>query len=128
MKSEHAWSFGEASERPIDEAVVVKVSASVATKTELFITYEAELGFPDYFGANWDAFEECIRDLSWVKSRRIILSHDGLPFSDNPNLLATYLSILNGAAEKWGKLAEHDIMIHFPRECEPRIRKILSTI
>lgn len=29
--------------------------------------------FPDYFGHNWDAFEECINDLSWAPASGYIL-------------------------------------------------------
>lgn len=29
----------------------------------LFKTFSKKLAFPDYFGKNWDAFNECINDL-----------------------------------------------------------------
>jgi hypothetical protein len=32
--------------------------------------------FPDYFGYNWDALEECITDLDWVPAARYILIYD----------------------------------------------------
>lgn len=33
------------------------------TKPEFFRTIQQALEFPDYFGHNWDAFNECISDL-----------------------------------------------------------------
>ncbi|HNP86504.1 MAG TPA: barstar family protein [Kouleothrix sp.] len=32
--------------------------------------------FPGYFGANWDAFEECLNDLSWVPALGYVLLYD----------------------------------------------------
>ena len=29
--------------------------------------------FPDYFGGNWDAADECLRDLSWLPARGYVL-------------------------------------------------------
>jgi RNAse (barnase) inhibitor barstar len=45
-------------ERP---SLVIDVS-SVQTRDELHELLADQLGFPDYYGKNWDAFDECIRD------------------------------------------------------------------
>ena len=42
-------------------AVELDVSA-VQTAAQLHELLSAELSFPDYYGRNWDAFDECIRD------------------------------------------------------------------
>ncbi|WLB85164.1 barstar family protein [Bradyrhizobium elkanii] len=36
----------------------------MTSKAALLATLAAQLRLPDYFGNTWDAFEECIRDLS----------------------------------------------------------------
>ena len=37
------------------------------TKKEQFLNHAAlAMHFPDYFGDSWDAFEDCLTDLSWV--------------------------------------------------------------
>jgi hypothetical protein len=38
--------------------------ARVADKEELLFAIGVALGFPGYFGANWDAFDECLRDVA----------------------------------------------------------------
>ena len=38
--------------------------ATATTPDELHSTIADALGFPDYYGKNWDAFDECIRDVS----------------------------------------------------------------
>ena len=35
---------------------------SVSSREELHALLAKALGFPDYCGRNWDAFDECIRD------------------------------------------------------------------
>ena len=41
-----------------------------------FRTVSAALRFPDYFGMNWDAFDECITDLEWLKFTGLLIVID----------------------------------------------------
>lgn len=38
---------------------------SIKDKAAFLATFARALHFPAYFGHNWDAFEECLNDLSW---------------------------------------------------------------
>lgn len=68
-------------------------------KLGLFNEFGAVFQFPNYFGENWDAFEECLRDLSWLNYEAIVLV-----ITDTENLLLNAVSkdfcilveILNG--------------------------------
>jgi hypothetical protein len=71
---------------------------------ESFIREAGEaMGFPDYSGKNWDAFEEMIRDLSWNRAQGYALLYE-YPhhFSETaPDEWATALSILRNACQFW---------------------------
>ena len=57
------------------------------------------LRFPRYFGRNWDALDECLRDLAWLDGvERVAVVHEGMPFSPRGELWETYLAILHEAA------------------------------
>lgn len=73
------------------------------TKQALLARLKAGLSLPDYFGANWDALEECLRDLQIEGSQGVLLvlrSADALlsvPASDRHTLT----SILSETARFW---------------------------
>ena len=58
------------------------------------------LGFPAWFGANWDALEDCLTDLAWragVGHVVLLEGHDELPADD----LGVLLDVLAAAAQYW---------------------------
>ena len=62
-----------------------------------------DLGFPANFGANWDAFSDCINDLAWEAARGYVITIENVePFVRHaPDEWATALEILRGAADAW---------------------------
>jgi hypothetical protein len=58
------------------------------------------LGFPAWFGGNWDALEDCLTDLSWrAGAGHVVLieGHGELPADD----LGVLLDVLAAAADYW---------------------------
>jgi RNAse (barnase) inhibitor barstar len=77
--------------------LVVWVPRGIRSKEKLFGIFAERLRFPDYFGWNWDALEECLQDVSWLpENRPICLVHERLPFGAGENR-ETYFAILRGA-------------------------------
>jgi RNAse (barnase) inhibitor barstar len=72
----------------------IQVPKNIRTKAELFHFLSIELKFPDYFGKNWDALDECIGDLSWLPKLNIHLVHQDIPLSSQPEEAAIYISVL----------------------------------
>jgi ribonuclease inhibitor len=46
--------------------------SSVLTRAELHELLAQAFGFPDYYGKNWDAFDECIREVGIPGRVRIV--------------------------------------------------------
>ena len=49
------------------------VRVKFADKAQLLKTSARRLGFPDWFGDNWDALEDCLTDLSWREAPAHVL-------------------------------------------------------
>jgi hypothetical protein len=56
------------------------------------------LDFPDWFGANWDALEDCLSDLSWRKAEGHVLILRSYPKGDELGLLT---DVLRTVADYW---------------------------
>jgi len=56
------------------ECVWIRVDLQAARdKAELLAQWARQLKFPAHFGANWDAFADCVRDLSWLPARGYVI-------------------------------------------------------
>jgi len=70
----------------------------------LFQEFAAAFQFPYYFGENWPALEECLRDLSWLPAKAYLVcitSADQLLVEDSPDSFEILTRILKKAAKEW---------------------------
>jgi len=116
----NAFRFGSSVPRG---AHVARVPSGIDSKSALFRALVPALALPDYFGANWDALEECLKDLAWIEKKTVALVHEELPALPRKEL-ATYLSILSDSVHDWKDGEEHDLVVVFPAKA----RKALETL
>jgi hypothetical protein len=106
-------------------AVRASVPAHIAGKEELLTMLANQLCFPDYFGGNWDAFDECVRDLSWLPDGRVVLAHADVPLINDVANARTYLAILSCAVRKMSKSEDHPLSVIFPVAFREQIEWLL---
>ena len=74
-----------------------------ADKAEFLRRCALALEFPAWFGGNWDAFFDCLADLSWrpAAGHLLLLEHTGDMRRHAPEALDTAIAILGDAAVAW---------------------------
>lgn len=95
-----------------DDFVAV-VGLGIRTREKLFDVLRRELRLPDYFGKNWDALSDCLRDLSWIDERRVVIEHMDLPQLDEKDL-AIYVDVLAECVQDWKAVDHHQLVVVFP--------------
>jgi RNAse (barnase) inhibitor barstar len=61
------------------------------------------MSFPDYFGANWDAFEDCLTDMSWHETDGFVILYDNIDTfaQHSPDQFKVALEIFRDTVEFW---------------------------
>jgi hypothetical protein len=77
--------------------------APLGGKRDLMAAVSEALELPDWFGGNWDALDESLRDLSWLDASGHVLVVGGgeVLWRRNPELAGTLVSVWTGAAADW---------------------------
>ena len=77
--------------------------AALGGKQDLMAGLADALELPDWFGGNWDALDESLRDLSWLDASGHVLVVEGgeVLWRRNPELAGTLVSVWTGAAAAW---------------------------
>jgi hypothetical protein len=104
--------FDQQADLPLDTRIV-EVPSTTSTEDQLLSVFDRSLELPDYFGWNWDALENCLRDLSWLKAHTVLIRHDGVPKLPS-DILGIYLDILSEIVLFWRKFPEHEVVVSFP--------------
>jgi RNAse (barnase) inhibitor barstar len=117
------------------EDFVLLVPPGIRSKKDLLAVL-ADIGhFPDYFGGNWDALQDCLGDLSWITNRKVVILHSDVPLQSNPSECRIYLEILQTALANWSRApksntvepppewpyVEHELRVVFPIETRTAI-------
>jgi hypothetical protein len=101
--TDFAWRIGQDEPR---SAVRLLRSRKMRNTEELFNEFSAALQFPYYFGETWNAFDECLTDLSWLPADGYLIvilgSDELLAHSQDSGLeLRTLLRLLDVAGREW---------------------------
>lgn len=94
------------------EVFYVRIDPSIGNAEELIRALYYLLWLPGYFGFNWDALYDCLRDLSWIPYHKIVLVHVTLPELPREEL-QVYLEILRDAVLDWVGDEGHEIEVVF---------------
>lgn len=96
-------------------AVVVRLRRGIRSKEKLFAIFADKLRFPRYFGKNWDALEECLRDLSWIPLKQpIAIVHEDLPFGAGGPNRGIYLELLRSVLDHWAASGNRAVQVILP--------------
>ncbi len=76
---------------------------NIARKEQLLNHVATALRFPDYFGGNWDAMEECLTDMEWVDAPGYLIYYDHIDglAQGHPDQLETFVEICRDAVSSW---------------------------
>jgi hypothetical protein len=100
------------------DSLVVRLDGRLRRKRDLLRALASGLKFPNYFGHNWDALEECLSDLSWLGEQSgIVLVHKYMPLADEEQR-RTYLDILRKAQAN----QRLSLRVIFPRSAQSQIK------
>ena len=101
------------------QTLIVRVPRGVRSKEKLLRILADKLRLPGYFGGNWDALEDALRDLTWLPAgRNVVIVHEDLPFGAGGENRGIYLAILKNAAEHWGANGQRAFQVVLPKSAE----------
>lgn len=110
-------------ETSADDFVAV-VPAGITSAKDLLRALAEALRFPEYFGFNWNALYDCLRDFHWLEQDTIVLAHQDAP-ALQASTLETYLDVLRAAM-----LARHPdephLRVVFPADARPELERLLA--
>lgn len=89
--------------RADDIAVSEMDGAAIRHEHDLFEALSRALLFPKYFGMNWDALDDCLRDLDWLPARGyvVVLCGGDQLWRRNPQLAGQLIASWLFAGEQW---------------------------
>ena len=86
---------------------------NIERKEQLLNHVATVLRFPNHFGQNWDALEECLTDLEGVDGDGYLIYFDHIDglLSAHPDQFATFVEIVRDAVESWKEDGEAMVVL-----------------
>ena len=121
----HLFEYGDGPYAAPRDRFVAEVPIGVDSVASLFSALVQVLVLPEYFGRNWNALSDCLRDFHWMTEREVVLVHRELPAVPIAEL-TVYLDVLAQACESWQPGEEHALRVVFPKAARPEVVRLLD--
>jgi len=125
MNNIEPFNFVDAARMPTDTDYVAEVPVGLTSAEALLQALYDGLQLPGYFGFNWNALSDCLRDLHWLQQDAIVLRHVDLPALPAAQL-RIYLEILVEAVRSWRPGEEHSLRVEFPTSVRESVMRLLT--
>jgi RNAse (barnase) inhibitor barstar len=117
--------FLKPTDRYTDQSEFIANIDSVTNDDELFSKLSEALKFPDYFGQNWNAVYDLLRDFYWIPNTGIVLIHNEMPKLSNDEL-KIYLEVLADSMNDWKEGEQHYFKVIFPEDARLVVKGLLG--
>lgn len=110
-KSEFERLFLTDESYEINGTVVKQIAGSKCTTIDgLFAEFAESLEFPDYFGNNWAAFDECLNDLDWLPGDAYLLLIEDIDevMKISDNIFKIFIETLSRSVHEWTEGRNYD--------------------
>lgn len=104
---------------------VVRVPRGMQRTEDLFQVLYERAYLPGYFGFNWSALSDCLRDLGWSKQRVLTIVHEDVPQLPLVER-RTYLDVLAECIKSWGPDGGHALRVVFPTGSRTEVEELLN--
>lgn len=113
---------------PISKDNYIATIENIRNGDNLLEQLSEKLKFPNYFGNNWDALNDCLGDLNWIDQRNIIIVHR-TPIQLSKDEISIYIRILTRSMNEWLKWHDgtiHQLEVVFPKNCQRQIETYIE--
>ena len=124
MKAKQLFEYRE-NAAEVGDCFLGTVPAGLTSTGALLQALYDCLTLPGYFGFNWNALRDCLRDFHWIEQRRIVLRHLDLPPIPTADL-RMYLEVLSEAVASWPPDEKHSLQVVFPARRRQDIAAIMK--
>ena len=84
-----------------DGVFMIDLPVGIHDRDVLFDEYCLRGKFSAGFGRNWDALYDSLCDLSWLNSKKVVISHKDVPLLQSGKQAEVYIKILNDVVKSW---------------------------
>jgi hypothetical protein len=86
-----------------DRIFIAEINGTtIQSVNDLFDALKRSFHFPEYFGFNWNAVDECLNDLDWLKAKAYLLIVRAIDsFRMNEADFQIFIKVLNKTSREW---------------------------
>lgn len=99
-----------------DDSVIVLEGEQCKSVASLLKEFNEKFFFPDYFGFNFDALDECLNDLEWLEAEKyvVIIRDIDVVLSEDPGAFNDFIRIMENTVNEWNQGRQYGAQYNHP--------------